>query len=79
MVQMMRKREPLAFFQPTFCAVPTFGAVILHSVNVPFLPVLAEGDDEHAEALRQKAATQTGRGICSSRRRAIAPPLTRID
>ena len=51
MVQMMRKREPLAFFQPTFCAVPTFGAVILHSVNVPFLPVQAEGDDEHAEAL----------------------------
>ena len=66
MVQVMRKREPLAFFQPTFCAVPAFDAVILHSVNVPFLPVLAEGDDEHAEALRQKAATQTGRGICSS-------------
>ena len=56
MVQMMRKREPLAFFQPTFCAVPAFDAVILHSVNVPFLPVLAEGDDEYAEALRQKAA-----------------------
>ena len=52
MKQMMRKREPLAFFQPTFCAVPTFGAVILPSVNVPFLPVQAEGDDEHAEALR---------------------------
>jgi hypothetical protein len=33
----------------------------LHSVNVPFLPVQAEGDDEHAEALRKKAAAQTGR------------------
>jgi hypothetical protein len=58
----------LAFFQSTF------GAVILHSVNVPFQRVQAEGDDEHAEALRQKAAAQTGRRICWSWRGAIAPP-----
>src|SRR6478736_7234920 len=58
----------LAFFQSTF------GAVILHSVNVPFQRVQAEGDDEHAEALLQKAAAQTGRRICWSWRGAIAPP-----
>lgn len=59
----------LAFFQSTF------GAVILHFVNLPIPRAQAKGDDEHAEALRQKAAAQTGRRICWSWRRDIAPPL----
>ena len=53
----------------------TFGAVILHFVNLPIPRAQAKGDDEHAEALRQKAAAQTGRRICWSWRRDIAPPL----